>query len=172
MQNTSDACCTISGICTAPWAKTKAKNSRHSLRLYRILNDTIKLYEKHTTVSDNAIQSLQNKIASLIRDTCTDNDCKRHTERLRREQHQLSTFLKHDIQYHNNPSERALRTIAIMRKTLYGSRSGKGLKTTYILASVYATCKMRDVNPYHFVKDYLNGITDTIPARQANTIAA
>ena len=141
-------------------------------RLYRILKDAIKLDEKHTTVPDNAIQSLQDKIASLISDTYTDKDCKRYTKRLRREQHQLFTFLKHDIQYHNNLSERALRSIAIMRKTLYGSRSEKGLKTTEILASVYATCKMRDVNPYHFVKDYLNGITDTIPARQTNTITA
>ena len=132
-QNTSDACCTISGICTAPCKNQSEEFKTFFNRLHRILKGAIKLYEKHTTVPYNTIQSLQNKIVSLICDTYTDKDCKRYPKRLRCEQRQLSAFLKHDIQYHNNLSERALRSIDIMRKTLYGSKSGKGLKITETL---------------------------------------
>ena len=55
------------------------------------------------------------------------------------------------------------RTFAVMRKTLYGSRSERGLETTETLATIHATCQLRRVNPYHFIIDYLNGRINSIP---------
>ena len=49
----------------------------------------------------------------IARDTSSDS----------REGSRLLAFLRHDIEYHNNTSERALRLFAVMRNTLYGSRS-------------------------------------------------
>ncbi|MYC80412.1 MAG: transposase, partial [Cenarchaeum sp. SB0661_bin_35] len=100
-----------------------------------------------------------------------DSDCKRYAKRLKREGGQLLTFLKHKgVPYHNNTSERALRIFALMRKVCYGNRSDRGIKTTEILATIYATCNVRGVNPYHFVKDYLDGNIDTIPLPQESMV--
>ena len=53
-------------------------------------------------------------------------DCRRYVKRLRREKGHLFTFLEHDVDYHNNISERGLRPFAASRKILYGNRSERG----------------------------------------------
>ncbi|MYD59177.1 MAG: transposase, partial [Cenarchaeum sp. SB0678_bin_8] len=96
-----------------------------------------------------------------------DSDYKRYGKRLKREGEQLLTFLKHKgVPYHNNTSERALRLFALARKVCYSSRSRRGIKTSEILTTIYSTCMIRGVNPYTFMKDYLDGKTDTIPLQQ------
>ena len=55
-------------------------------------------------------------------------------------------------------------TFAIMRKIFYGSRSERGLKTTEIRETIFATCEKRGINPYQFIMDYLGGKTAEIPA--------
>ena len=119
---------------------------------------------KNSEVSQSVITKLQNRIDNLLKQPYTDADCKRYAKRLRRERLQLLTFLKYDdATYHNNTSERGLRLFALMRKVTYGSRSIRGIKTTETLMTAYATCKMRGINPYTFMSDYLNGDTDSIP---------
>ena len=88
-------------------------------------------------------------------------------KRLRREIGHLFTFITHDIEYHNNSSERALRRFAEARKILYGSRTKDGARRTKILMSVYATCEMRGVNFYQFARDYLAGKTKTVPHKNS-----
>ena len=39
-----------------------------------------------------------------------------------------------------------------------------------ILATIYAACNVRGVNPYHFIKDYLDGKVDTIPLPQESMV--
>ena len=112
---------------------------------------------------EKLIQRLEERLACLINGTYSDSDCKRYIKRLKRESTHLFTFLRHDIEYHNNTSERALRLFAVMRKMLYGSRSERGLETTETMATIYATCQLRRVNPYHFIIDYLNGRINSIP---------
>lgn len=114
-------------------------------------------------VPERRIQKLQRRIDLLVAGEYTDKDCKRYVKRLRREATHLLTFLKYDVEFHNNVSERALRPIARMRLFLYGSRSKRGLETTETMATIYATCEMRRVNPYHFLIDYLNGRINSIP---------
>ena len=61
-------------------------------------------------------------------------------------------------------SEQAMRTFAIMRKIFYGNRSERGLRTTEIRETMFATCEKRGINPYQFIMDYLGGKTAEIPA--------
>ncbi len=139
--------------------------------LHSILKDVIKLREEHRKTPELYIRRLQSRICTLANAQYTDSDCIRYAKRLRREGGQLLTFLKHDdIPYHNNTSERALRTFALMRKVCYGNRARRGIKTAEILASIYATCRVRGINPYYFMKDYLDGNTDTIPLPQDSMI--
>jgi len=53
----------------------------------------------------------------------------------------------------NNLAERALRHWVIIRKITQGTRTSIGSKTTAILASIIATCKLRAVNIIYFVQD-------------------
>ena len=145
--------------------------------LHDIFKSAIKLWEDHdhkgAQIPESKIQKLQKRIDKLAARTYEEKDCKRYTKRLRREGQFLLTFLKHDdVPYHNNTSERALRIFALMRKITYGSRSRRGIKTTEILATVYATCEMRGVNPCEFMIDYLNGRIRSIPLPEYKTMGA
>ena len=73
-------------------------------------------------------------------------------------------FLEHDVDCNNNTGERTLRAFAEYRKILYGNRSGEGARRTKILMGAYAICKARNVNFYEFLKDYMSGRVDKIPA--------
>ncbi len=160
--------------------RTLEKNDKKEFQsffdeLYKILKSAIKLGKKHDTVQDIAkgsITKLQKRINALATGTYEDEDCLIYVKRLKREGNSLLTFLKYDgVPYHNNASEQAMRIFAIMRKVFYGSRSEKGLKTTEIRQSIFATCERRDVNPYPFVKEYLRGNIKEIPMPKV-TVAA
>ena len=51
-----------------------------------------------------------------------------------------------------------------MRKIFYGSRSERGLRTTEIRETMFATCENAGINLYQFIMDYLGGKTAEIPA--------
>ena len=139
---------------------TSGEFSLFFIRLYCILKDAI-VTNRRTT---EEAKTLRARIMELISAEYQDPDCKRYVKRLRREASHLFAFLEHDADYHNNTSERALRAFAEYRKILYGNRSSEGARRTKILMSVYATCKARNVNFYEFLKDYLSGRVDKIPA--------
>ena len=136
--------------------------------LYKILKSAMKLGKKYGSVKDipkRSVQRLQNRIDALATDTYDNADCNRYAKRLKREGKSLLTFLRHEgVPYHNNASEQAMRTFAIMRKIFYGSRSERGLRTTEIRETMFATCEKRGINPYQFIMDYLGGKTGKIPA--------
>ena len=131
--------------------------------LFRHRYDEFYFYNYDDPVLEKLIQRLEKRLTRLTNGTYSDSDCKRYVKRLKREGSRLFAFLRHDIEYHNNTGERALRLFAVMRKTLYGSRSERGLETTETMATIHATCQLRRVNPYHFIMDYLNGRIDSIP---------
>ena len=144
-------------------------------RLYWILKDAISVADPDGRTRDPGAEAriLLSRIEELIGAEYDDRDCRRYVKRLRREKGHLFTFLEHDVDYHNNISERGLRDFAEFRKILYGNRSERGAERTKILMSVYATCKMRGVNFYQFTKDFLEGETTEIPAgRKAAPAAA
>lgn len=138
-------------------------------KLHAILKDAIAAWiacgEKGSEVPASTVRNLQRRIDRMADGAYEDEDCKRYAKRLRRERGQLLTFLKHDgIPYHNNLSERVLRIFALMRKVCYGSRSIRGIKTTEILTTIYATCELRGTNPYTFLTEYLSGRIKSMPA--------
>ena len=143
-------------------------------RLYWILKDAISAAGPDGRTADRGAETeiLLSKVEELIGAEYEDADCRRYVKRLRREKGHLFTFLEHDVDYHNNISERGLRPFAASRKILYGNRSERGTERTKILTSVYETCKMRGVNFYQFTKDFLEGKTAEIPAGKAARMAA
>ena len=135
----------------------------HELQL--VIRRAIKLHKKADggAVPEQLVANLRARIEHLIKWTGSDEDCLRFVKRLKRERHHIVTFLTHDVEYHNNACERAIRLLARMRKTIYGSRSARGLESTETVSTIYATCEMRRINPYHFIMDLLNGKLDDIP---------
>ena len=130
------------------------------MELYNILKDATAGYE-----FDEAVEGLKYRIHRLLSKDYEDKDCRMYVKRLKREGGSLFTFIMHDVEYHNNVSERALRKFSVYHKILYGSRSVAGARRTKILMSVHATCEQRSVNFYRFVQDYLSGRAKTIPPR-------
>jgi transposase len=65
----------------------------------------------------------------------------------------LCAFLERpEVPVDNNATERALRGIVIGRKNHYGSRSQRGTEVAALLYSVIETCKLRDANPYDYLR--------------------
>ena len=119
------------------------------------------------------VDGLLNGIDGLTAGSYADKDCMRYVKRLRRERNQLFTFLEHGgVPYHNNGGGRVLRIFALMRKVCYGSRSIRGIWTTGILATIYATCELRGINPYEFMVDYLGGRLKSIPMPEGQVCTA
>jgi len=148
--------------------------------LHKILKSSIKSWitygEQGRTVPQRTVDSLLKRIDRLVAGSYTDKDCTRYVKRLRRERDQLFVFLTHEgVPYHNNAGERALRMFALMRKVCYGSRSRRGIQTTEIITTIYATCELRGINPCKFITGYLNGRLKSIPMpkkEQICTVAA
>ena len=66
----------------------------------------------------------------------------------------LKIFLEHAaVPVDNNATERALRGIVVGRKNHYGSRSQRGTEVAALFYSVIETCKLRDVDPYDYLRD-------------------
>jgi hypothetical protein len=55
----------------------------------------------------------------------------------------------------NNLAERSLRHWVIHRRITYGTRTEAGTRALGILASVIDTCRLRHINPWHFLADAL-----------------
>ncbi len=119
-------------------------------------------------------QCLDCRVLELASAMYKDKDCIGHAKRFKRKADHLLTFLEHNANYHNNDTERAVRMLSMMRKILYGSRSERGMRTTEILCTVYATCSLRGVNFYSFAKGCLDGKAAKIsmPAQPACAAAA
>ena len=80
---------------------------------------------------------LASRVGELIGAEYEDADCRRYVKRLRRERGHLFTFLEHDVDYHNNISERGLRPFATSRKILYGEQVGARGRKDRSWMSVY-----------------------------------
>ena len=77
---------------------------------------------------------------------------------------QLSRFL-HDgrIELDNNPVERAIRPVALGRKNhLFAGSDGGGIRWATV-CSLVATAKLNDVEPFAYLKDVLERMTNGHP---------
>ncbi|GAC1435463.1 MAG: hypothetical protein NVSMB65_09450 [Chloroflexota bacterium] len=78
----------------------------------------------------------------------TGHPCRTLAQRLLRHQGQFFAFVRTpDVSADNNPAERALRPLVIMRKISGGSRSAPGSATRLALASAFGTWQARHLNP-------------------------
>jgi hypothetical protein len=79
-----------------------------------------------------------------------EHPCRALAKRLLRHQDELFTFvLVAGLAADNNLAERSLRPLVVVRKISGGSRSPQGSQTRMTLASVFATLKARDLNPFN-----------------------
>lgn len=70
-------------------------------------------------------------------------------QRIDRFQDELFVFVTNpSIPSHNNSAERSLRHSVISRKISGGTRSEKGSRTKFILASIFGTWKLQNKNPF------------------------
>lgn len=154
----------FSEMCSTLYNNNSSEYKQLLTEMHCILRDAIGLWGEYqkAPIPGPDIQSLQNRIDSLADVQYTDSDCKRYAKRLRDEDGRLLTFLKHNN--HDNIIEHALQIFVLMRNICYGSRSSGSVKNAEILVTIYTTCSIRDVNPYYFMKDHLDGKMDTIPS--------
>jgi hypothetical protein len=79
----------------------------------------------------------------------TDHPCRTLAKRILRHQDELFQFVRYPgVPADNNPMERALRPLVIMRKISGGSRSDEGSKTRLALFSLVSTWAARGFNPF------------------------
>ncbi|MFZ5902361.1 MAG: IS66 family transposase [Chloroflexota bacterium] len=79
----------------------------------------------------------------------TDSPCRTLAKRILRHQDELFQYVLHPgVPADNNPAERALRPLVIMRKISGGSRSDEGSKTRLTLFSLVSTWAARGLNPF------------------------
>lgn len=55
----------------------------------------------------------------------------------------------------NNPVENAIRPVAVGRKNYLFAGSHEAAQRAAMIYSLFATCKLQDINPYHWLKDVL-----------------
>jgi hypothetical protein len=81
--------------------------------------------------------------------TPTTHPCRTLGQRLLRHEGELFQFVLVDgLAADNNPAERSVRHIVIMRKISGGSRSTEGTTTRMALASLFGTWQARGLNPF------------------------
>ena len=79
----------------------------------------------------------------------SEHPCRALAKRILRHQDELFQFVLHPgVPADNNPAERALRPLVIMRKISGGSRSDEGSKTRLTLFSLVSTWAARGLNPF------------------------
>jgi hypothetical protein len=78
-----------------------------------------------------------------------EHPCRTLAKRILRHQDELFQYVRHPgVPSDNNPAERALRPLVIMRKISGGSRSAEGSKTRLTLFSLVSTWAARGLNPF------------------------
>lgn len=74
------------------------------------------------------------------------------------------------VELDNNPVERAIRPIALGRKNHLFAGSDGGAKRWAIITSLIATAKLNNVEPYAYLKDILECMTNGYPARELDNL--
>lgn len=103
-----------------------------------------------------ALGKLQAALDRLLSGGRTHAANARLAKHLRRHRHELFTFLMYPgIEATNWPAEQAIRPAVVNRKVWGGSRTERGAHVQEILASVLATCALREQDAFSFFVDLL-----------------
>ena len=74
-------------------------------------------------------------------------------ERFEKNRDTLFTFLIHDgVPWNNNNAEHAVKAFAMVRRTLAGVTSEKGIRDYLVLLSICQTCKYKEVDFLDFLR--------------------
>ena len=69
-------------------------------------------------------------------------------KRLFKHQNEILTFLNHpEIEPTNNRAERALRNQVLLRKIIFGNRSGQGARNISVITTIIRTAKLKNLDP-------------------------
>jgi len=113
--------------------------------------------QEREALYDNLVQRVQKLALPFARDK--KHPCWALSKRLLRHQDELFLFVRVDgVPADNNLAERSLRPIVVIRKISGGTRSPAGSETRMALASLFATWRARDLNPFHACFNMLTGI--------------
>jgi transposase len=74
------------------------------------------------------------------------------------------------IELDNNPVERAIRPVALGRKNHLFAGSDGGADRWAVVASLLETAKLNGVEPYTYLKDVLERMTNGHPMRQIDDL--
>jgi len=121
-------------------------------KIKRLIRDGIRLRKAFDSLDSEVYQRryhrIEARLQALIDSQWENKNACRLSERLKRHQHELFTFLiETDVPFDNNFAERMIRLGVIMRKNSYNNRSKKGASTQSILMSIFVTIKQRGLNP-------------------------
>jgi len=123
----------------------------------RLFKSAVLLGKDRDKLSEQQYESkkrrLHKRLINLYSASYEDKDCQRLAKRwLYKYRNELFTFLDYpDVDSDNNHAERGIRRPVTMRKNSYGNRSDRGVETQAIMMSIFATLKMRGINPVEFV---------------------
>lgn len=110
--------------------------------------------KEHPTPTDAACRAQYDRLLARAcalgeQYALTEHPCRALAKRLLRHQDELFQYVRHPgVPSDNNPAERALRPLVIIRKISGGSRSDEGSKTRLTLFSLVSTWAARDLNPF------------------------
>jgi transposase len=104
--------------------------------------------QERERVYSGLVQRVQQLALPYARDK--QHPCWALAKRLLRHQDELFQFVRvHGLPADNNLAERSLRPVVVMRKISGGTRSPAGSATRMALASLFATWRARNLNPFH-----------------------
>jgi len=94
------------------------------------------------------IERLYERLLDLALARYADADARRLAARLEKYRDELFTFLSHpEVTAANNHCEREISSAVMIRKIIYGNRSGQGALTQGVLMSIFHTLKWCGYNP-------------------------
>lgn len=112
--------------------------------------------QEREAVYNGLVQRVQKLALPHARDK--KHPCWALAKRLLRHQDELFQFVRVDgLPADNNLAERSLRPVVVTRKISGGTRSPAGSETRMALASLFATWRVRDLNPFHACLSMLGG---------------
>jgi transposase len=128
-------------------------------KLKRIIYDAIRIKERTDPITIRwKKELLLKRTMNLATKTYESADCRRLSERLIRHKNELFTFMDHDVNWHNNNSERPIRPNTVIRKISGGNRSKRGANAHQTLMSVIETDKLQRIDFNQHAIDYLQGL--------------
>jgi transposase len=131
-------------------------------KLFRLLKDAIRLYERKDRLEQRAYDRLKlrlyNRLEQFLKDDHKAKDGKRLIKRLKRHKNELFTFLEYkNVSPYNNHAEQQMRKPVLTRKVSQQNRSEQGAKTQAVLMTLFRSAELQVKNPLEDVLSIAKG---------------